>query len=175
MSTNFLNFIRYIYTKYIFLQRKIRWLQCKMLFKTMGTNCQIFGRICLLHPEKISIGNTSTLNEGVILNARARITIGNNVHISPHAILTTGGLEKAQNIKGNRTHFAEPITIKDGVWIGAGAKILPGVTIEEGAIIGAGAVVTKNVTSYTTVVGVPAKPMGSIMVGKGQTNTYDKK
>ena len=50
-----------------------------------------------------------------------------------------------------------PVTIKKGVWIGAGAIILPGVTIGEYAVIGAGATVTKDVPAYTVVVGVPAR------------------
>ena len=43
------------------------------------------------------------------------------------------------------------------VHVGAGAVILPRLIIVEGAIIGAGAIVTKDVESYTVVVGNPAK------------------
>ncbi len=50
-----------------------------------------------------------------------------------------------------------PITICDGVWIGARAIILPGVTMGEGAVVAAGAVVTKDVESWAVVGGNPAK------------------
>ncbi|NTV62282.1 MAG: hypothetical protein HGA65_01930, partial [Oscillochloris sp.] len=50
-----------------------------------------------------------------------------------------------------------PVVIEDGVWIGAGALILPGVTIGAGAIVGAGALVTKSVAPDTVVGGVPAR------------------
>ncbi|MBN2478835.1 MAG: CatB-related O-acetyltransferase [Parachlamydiales bacterium] len=47
--------------------------------------------------------------------------------------------------------------IKDDVWIGYGATIMPGVTIGQGAIIASKAVVTKDVDPYTIVGGNPAK------------------
>ena len=43
--------------------------------------------------------------------------------------------------------------VEDGVYIGAGAKILGGVRIGPGATIGANAVVTKDVPAGATVVG----------------------
>ena len=51
----------------------------------------------------------------------------------------------------------KPILIKEGVYIGAGVKILPGVTIGENATVGAGSVVTKDIKENSIVVGVPAK------------------
>ena len=50
-----------------------------------------------------------------------------------------------------------PITIEDDVWIGMGAKILPGVTIGTGSIIGAGSVVTHDIPRYSVAVGIPCK------------------
>ena len=51
------------------------------------------------------------------------------------------------------------IVIGNDVWIGYEAVILAGVTIGDGAIIGTRAVVTKDVSPYTIVGGVPAKPI----------------
>jgi maltose O-acetyltransferase len=55
---------------------------------------------------------------------------------------------------------SEPVYIKDYVFIGPRAIILPGVTINKGAVVGAGAVVTKDVGEYSIVGGVPAKVIG---------------
>ena len=44
-------------------------------------------------------------------------------------------------------------TIEDGVFVGAGAKILGNITIGKNAIIGANAVITKDVASDTIAVG----------------------
>ncbi len=52
-----------------------------------------------------------------------------------------------------------PVTIGDGVWIGARAIVLKGVTVGDGAIIAAGAVVTRDVPAGATVASVPAKQL----------------
>ena len=51
--------------------------------------------------------------------------------------------------------------IRRGVLIGAGAKVLGGITVGEGAKVGAGSIVLENVAPYTTVVGNPARPVGT--------------
>jgi serine O-acetyltransferase len=48
-------------------------------------------------------------------------------------------------------------TIGDGVYIGAGAKIIGPVTLGDGSRIGANAVVIRDVPAGATAVGVPAK------------------
>ena len=57
--------------------------------------------------------------------------------------------------------ITSPIVIEDDVWIGHGAVILKGVTLGQGSIVAAAAVVTKNVSPYSIVGGIPAKPIGS--------------
>lgn len=61
-------------------------------------------------------------------------------------------IKQAWDNKGN-------ITIGNDVWIGYEAVIMQGVTIGDGAIIATRAVVTKDVTPYTIVGGVPARPI----------------
>ena len=46
-----------------------------------------------------------------------------------------------------------------GVMIGAGAKVLGNIKVGEGARIGAGSVVLSDVPAFTTVAGVPARPV----------------
>ncbi len=50
--------------------------------------------------------------------------------------------------------------IKDGVLIGAGAKVLGNISIGRDARVAAGSVVLKDVEPRCTVAGVPAKPVG---------------
>ena len=51
--------------------------------------------------------------------------------------------------------------VGNGVLIGAGAKLLGNICIGDGAKIGAGSVVLDDVDGHTTVVGVPARPVGT--------------
>ena len=53
------------------------------------------------------------------------------------------------------------ITVGDGAWLGAGAKVLDGVEIGAHAVIGAGAVVRESVPERATAVGVPARIVGT--------------
>ncbi len=52
-------------------------------------------------------------------------------------------------------------TLKNGVVIGAGAKVLGPVTVNNGASIGSNSVVVKDVSEGATVVGIPAYEVGS--------------
>jgi serine O-acetyltransferase len=51
--------------------------------------------------------------------------------------------------------------IRRGVLLGAGAKVLGNIEVGEGAKVGAGSIVLHPVAPHTTVVGVPAKPVGA--------------
>lgn len=53
--------------------------------------------------------------------------------------------------------MSAPIRVCRHAWIGARSVILKGVTIGEGAIVGTGSLVTKDVPSWTIVVGNPAR------------------
>ncbi len=82
-------------------------------------------------------------SQGVVINGAVRG--GRDVKIE-HQV--TVGAEKRES----------PV-IGDGVFIGAGAKIVGAVTIGDGARVGANAVVVHDVPADTTVVGIPAKPV----------------
>ena len=135
---------------------RLRTMYYRSLFKSFGQRSRVVGRLVVYHPNNISLGGNSVLNEGVLLNARAPITIGSLVHISPYCIVNAGGLDYSQTME-RRAHFAKPINIEDGVWIGSGAIINPGVTIGMNSVIAAGAVVTRDVPADSIAAGGPAE------------------
>lgn len=53
--------------------------------------------------------------------------------------------------------IARPVRIEDGVWIGGGAILLPGVTIGKNTVIGAGSVVTRSIPANCVAVGNPCR------------------
>ena len=112
-------------------------------------------------PFYTAFGKFTKVGKGVFVNFgctfldRGGITLGDDVFIGPNVqLITENHPEQPQN---RRNVYARPISIGRGVWIGAGAIILPGVTVGENSIIGAGAVVKKDVPANVIVAGVPAK------------------
>jgi len=81
------------------------------------------------------------------------VIIEDNVFVGPHVCFTND--KKPPSGKKNW----QPIIVKRGAKIGAGAVILPGIIIGENAMVGAGAVVTKSVSDNVTVAGNPARPL----------------
>ena len=95
-------------------------------------------------------------NHGVVILDAAEVRIGDDVMLGPGVLISTAThpLDAARRKKGIES--AHPICIGNNVWVGMGAKILPGVTIGDNAVIAAGAVVNKDVAAHTLVAGVPA-------------------
>ena len=105
-------------------------------------------------PWNLKLGSYVAIDDDVNLYSAASITIGTKVAISREAFICTASHDIT---KANRPLVVAPITIGDGVWIGARAIVMPGVKIGEGAVVAAGAVVTKDVEAWTVVGGNPAK------------------
>ncbi|MGE4489132.1 MAG: serine O-acetyltransferase [Kiritimatiellales bacterium] len=97
-------------------------------------NCPLPDRLFLAHPNGIIVGRYVVLENDVVLNHQ----------------ITVGG--KNPYFQGDSTEKEYP-HLKEGVYVGPGARILGHCTIGEWAIIGANAVVTKDVPPYATVVG----------------------
>jgi len=114
---------------------------------------------------KVSIKDNVFLNSNVMINADigGEIVIGSNVLIAPNVVIRASGhnYDKGDIPIKNQGHKTGKIIIKEDVWVGSNAVILPNVTIGKGAVIGAGAVVTKDVNDFEIVGGVPAKKIGS--------------
>jgi maltose O-acetyltransferase len=84
---------------------------------------------------------------------RAANTMGDDVMLGPGVHIYTVDHPRDALARRAGGCIAKPVRIEDGVWIGGGAKILPGVTIGENAIIGANTVVTKDIAANTRFFG----------------------
>lgn len=105
-------------------------------------------------PWNLKTGRNVAIDEGVDIYNVAPVTMGHFVSISRRAFICTPSHDIG-DIRRPLTY--KPITIGNGVWIGAEAIICPGITIGDGAVVAAGAVVVKDVPPWTVVGGNPAK------------------
>lgn len=115
------------------------------------------------HGNFYEIGQHCSILTTTVFTDPAYVRIGNNVHFSSCTLIGHDGsiamLNRAYNVK---LDSVGKIDIRDNVFIGCNAIILPNVTIGPNAIVAAGAVVTKDVAEGDIVAGVPAKPIGRV-------------
>lgn len=105
------------------------------------------------------LGNRCFIGDEVMLDLRGKIALGDSVTLSNRCSIITHinvgypdhPLQKVYPTKEDR------VTIEQGVYVGTGAIILPGVRVGRESVVGAGAVVTHDVQPHTVVAGVPAK------------------
>jgi len=136
-----------------------------------GTGRIHVGRDALLYPGlyletneggSIVIGDGVVLSRGVHIVSRAGISIGQGSMIGEYSSIRDADHARVPGVKiRDAHHVAQPISIGSEVWIGRGVTVLGGVAICDGATVGANAVVTHDVPAGTTVVGVPARAIGS--------------
>lgn len=113
------------------------------------------------NPGGITIGHDSLIGDHCFLDGRAPLTIGDHVGIASDVMIYND--EHNINSQSYDNSFG-PVTIKDYVFIGPRAIILPGVTIGKGAVVAAGAVVTKNIPEFEVWAGIPAKKISDRLI-----------
>jgi putative colanic acid biosynthesis acetyltransferase WcaF len=120
---------------------------------SIGRNVTIKPQVKITFPWKLTVGDHVWLGEECWLLNLERLVIGSHVSISQRAFLCTGSHDY------KRTTFdliTRPITLEDGVWIGAGCWVGPGVTFGSHAVLTAGSVATQNLAAHGIYRGNPA-------------------
>jgi acetyltransferase-like isoleucine patch superfamily enzyme len=103
----------------------------------IGFNCEVFS------------ASLVTIGKGVLMAAYGYVIGGDHDFSDPSRSV----LAQSPTSAG--------VTIGDGAWLGAGAKILDGVAVGEHAVIGAAAVVRENIPALAVAVGIPARVVSS--------------
>ncbi len=146
---------------------QMRCLTYRLLFGTgggllVGSNCMFIvphGR----SEGYLRIGENVKFNRNVEIDYGGGVTIGNDVWISQNVLIETHDHIPSRKAKTEWKFESSPLTIEDGVWLGANVTVLGAVThIGKGAVVAAGAVVTKDVAAYEIVGGVPARVIGTV-------------
>src|SRR6185312_3455192 len=119
----------------------------------VGSDVTIKPGVNVKYPWHLTIGHHTWIGENVWIDSLVPIAIGSNVCLSQGAVLLTG------NHNYKTTSFklvTKSVVLEDGVWIGAGAMVMPGVTAASHAMLTSGSVATKNLEPYSIYQGNPA-------------------
>lgn len=134
MKTDFLSKLTSRFQKFILSGETL----ARLAGVKVGKDCRILIKEFGSEPFLISIGD--------------RVTISSKVTFINH-----DGAGWLVRDEAGRRFIYRPIRIGNGVFIGAGSIIMPGVHIGNNVIVGAGSVVTKSVEDDSVVAGNPAR------------------
>ncbi len=114
------------------------------------------------------IGEGTWIGAFTVIDGSGGLRIGAGCDISSGVqIYTHSSAKRCVSGRDHATLEHSPVTIGDRVFIGAGAVVNMGLSIGDEAVVGAGAVVTKDVEARTIVAGVPARPVGRVVLRPG--------
>ena len=107
----------------------------------------------------IDLGDGANIGFNCEIFSASRVTIGRAVLMAAYGYVIGGDHDFSDPVKAvlAQSRTSAGVVIGDGVWMGAGAKILDGVEIGALAVIGAAAVVRENVPASAIAVGIPAR------------------
>jgi serine O-acetyltransferase len=100
----------------------------------------------------IDIHPGATIGRRVFIDHGTGVVIGQTAVIEDDVLIYQGVTLGGVSLTAGKRHP----TIKRGVVIGAGAKILGNITIGENSKVGANSVVVRNVPENSTAIGIPA-------------------
>ena len=111
------------------------------------------------------IGEGTWIGAFTVIDGSGELRIGAGCDISCGAQIYTHSTVR-RCVSGRRVDVVDraPVSIGDRVFVGANAVVMMGVSIGDEAVISAGAVVTRDVPSHTVVAGVPARPIGKVVI-----------
>ena len=119
------------------------YLKTRKLLYAMGENCSIQSSVEITDPQYVRMGNNVRLSGCTLFGHDGSINMLNRAY-------------------GLKLDSVGKIDIRDNVFIGHRAIVMPGVTIGPNAVVAAAAVVTSDVAENTVVGGIPARRICSL-------------
>ncbi|HTH48191.1 MAG TPA: WcaF family extracellular polysaccharide biosynthesis acetyltransferase [Candidatus Limnocylindria bacterium] len=113
-------------------------------------------RVNIHFPWKLTVGDHTWVGEEVCIYNFEPVTIGAHCCLSQRAFLCAGNHDYRRPDMAYRN---APITLEDGVWIGAQSFVAPGLTIGTDVVVTAGSVVTRDLPAGMICQGNPCVPV----------------
>jgi len=125
-----------------------------------------FGRFIMGFSQiftNIDIHPNATIGDGIFIDHGFGVVVGETAVLEGNIIIYQGVTLGGVSLDVGKRHP----TIKKGVVIGAGAKILGDITIGANSKVGANSVVIKDVPANSTAIGIPAR-----IIEKGRCSNH---
>ena len=119
----------------------------------IGRGVLIKPNVHVKHPWHLEIGDHAWIGERAWIDNFVTVRIGANTVVSQGAYLCTGNHDWSDPGMGL---VVKPITVEDGAWVGAFARIAPGVTMGREAILTLGSVLLEDAKEGGVYTGNPA-------------------
>ena len=103
----------------------------------VGRGLVIRPRVTVKYPWFLELGDHVWIGEGVWIDNHTAVRVGSDVCISQGAYLFTGNHDWNDPLF---RFFCKPVTLEDGVWVGAKALVCPGSLLARMSVVGAGVV-----------------------------------
>lgn len=119
----------------------------------IGKNVLIKPGLHVKYPWHLVVGDNVWLGERAWIDNFVPVTIGDNACVSQGAYLCTGNHDWSDPGMGL---VVKPIAVEPGAWVGAFARVGPGVTVGEEAIVALGSVLLSDAEPRGVYRGNPA-------------------
>jgi putative colanic acid biosynthesis acetyltransferase WcaF len=119
----------------------------------IGAGVLIKPSVHVKYPWHLEIGDHAWIGERAWIDNFVSVRIGANAVVSQGAYLCTGNHDWSDPGMGL---LLKPITVEDGAWVGAFARIAPGVTVGREAVVTLGAVLLQDALTKGVYAGNPA-------------------
>jgi maltose O-acetyltransferase len=129
----------------------------EQLLGGIGQETEIRSPVYFDYGRHTTIGHRTFVNKGAMILDVGRVTIGDEVQIGPYVQLLTPTHPTDAVTRRAGWEAQQPITVENGVWLGGGVIVCPGVTIGEDSVVGAGSVVTRDVPPRVFAAGNPCR------------------
>ena len=128
----------------------------KLFGAKIGSGTVVKPSVNIKYPWKLRVGKNVWIGEETWIDNLSDVIIGDNVTLSQGALLLTGSHDFT---KESFDFLSYPITLEEGVWIGAKAVVFGGVTCKTHSILGINSVAEKDLEPYVIYKGNPAVPV----------------
>lgn len=128
----------------------------------IGTGVVIKPAVNIKYPWLLRVGNHVWIGEQVWIDNLSEVLIGDHVCLSQGAMLLTGNHDYRRPTFDLTT---QPITLDNGVWIGAKSVVCPGVRCQSHAVLAVNSVATHSLNAYGIYQGNPAVQVRQRLIG----------